>query len=149
MTQTISIKPLTAQDKTSWLEKWNSYLNFYETNVPDEVTEYTWNNILEAKQVQGFGAFIDNKLVGIVHIVIHPNTWNTTQCCYLEDLFVSESVRGQGVGKALIQHIYEVARQQNFNRVYWVTDKGNTTAQKLYDSVATQTGMIQYRFNPA
>ena len=84
-------------------------------------------------------------LVGITHVVLHPNTWNTTECCYLEDLYVSEAVRGRGVGRALIEQVYEFANEKNCNRVYWTTQEDNATARKLYDAIAIKTDMVQYR----
>ena len=84
-------------------------------------------------------------MVGITHVVLHPNTWNTTDCCYLEDLYVADNVRGQGIGRALIEHVYSFAKDKDYNRVYWTTQESNTAARKLYDAIATQTDMVQYR----
>ena len=92
-----------------------------------------------------YDAWQDEMLVGITHVILHPNTWNTTECCYLEDLYVSEVVRGRGVGRALIEQVYEFANEKNCNRVYWTTQEDNATARKLYDVIATQTDMVQYR----
>ncbi len=84
-------------------------------------------------------------MVGFVHIVIHPNTWNLTECCYLEDLFVLAEYRNQGIGKELIEYIYRYAQEKGYNRVYWVTDKNNHQAQQLYNKLANDSGIIQYR----
>ena len=140
--------PLSKSDYDAWLSLWQSYLTFYESSLPLETTNATWHSLLDSNvPIYGFGAWQDVKLVGITHVVLHPNTWNSTECCYLEDLYVNQSVRGQGVGRALIEQVYEFARQQNCNRVYWTTQEGNTTARKLYDTIATQTDMVQYRKN--
>ena len=145
---TIKIAPLSDTDYRLWLPLWQSYLTFYDTSLPLHTTENTWQNLLaDTSPIYGFGAWKDGILVGITHVVIHPNTWNTTQCCYLEDLYVSESVRGQGVGRALIEHVYDFARQQHCNRVYWVTQETNTDARQLYDKLASLTDMVQYRKN--
>ena len=138
----IKITPLSTANYDAWLKLWQSYLTFYETRLPPTTTEKTWRNLLA---IYSFGAWQDDTLVGIAHVVLHPNTWNTTECCYLEDLYVSEAVRGQGVGRALIEQVYEFANNKNCNRVYWTTQEGNTTARKLYNSIATQTDMVQYR----
>ena len=125
---------------------WQSYLTFYETRLPQSTTEKTWRNLLDDDMpIYGFGAWQDEMLVGITHVVLHPNTWNTTECCYLEDLYVSEVVRGRGVGRALIEQVYEFANEKNCNRVYWTTQEDNATARNLYDVIATQTDMVQYR----
>lgn len=142
----VKIAPLSATDYESWLSLWQSYLTFYESSLPLETTNATWHNMLDSKvPIYGFGAWLDDTLVGITHVVLHPNTWNTTECCYLEDLYVNESVRGHGVGRALIEQVYEFARQQNCNRVYWTTQEDNTAARRLYDTLASKTDMIQYR----
>lgn len=142
----LKIAPLSTADYSFWLALWQNYLKFYETALPLSTTEKTWRNLLNHDvPIYGFGAWIDNTLVGITHVVLHPNTWNTTECCYLEDLYVSETVRGQGVGRALIEQVYDFAAQKNCNRVYWTTQEENASARLLYDSIATKTDMVQYR----
>lgn len=150
MTNKFSIKiaVLSNTDYDTWLDLWQRYLTFYDTSLPVSTTDTTWRNLLDSNMpVYGFGAWQDDTLVGITHVVIHPNTWNTTECCYLEDLYVNENVRGQGVGRALIEQVYEFARIRDCNRVYWVTQEDNIAARRLYDSIATQTEMVQYRKN--
>jgi GNAT superfamily N-acetyltransferase len=65
--------------------------------------------------------------------------------CYLEDLFTAEAARGKGVGRALIEAVYERARTAGSTRVYWMTHETNTTAQALYDKLADKPWFIQYR----
>ena len=92
---------------------WERYLSFYETTLPTHTTEATWDNLLNQDvAIYGFGAWIDDTLVGITHVVLHPNTWNTSDCCYLEDLYVSDNARGQGAGRALIEYVYNFAAQK-------------------------------------
>lgn len=144
----IQIMPLAKYDYEGWLSLWRNYLKFYQTSVPLSTTEVAWRNLLDSSvPIYGFGAWKDDTLVGITHVVLHPNTWNSTECCYLEDLYVDESVRGQGIGRALIEQVYDFASKKNCNRVYWTTQEGNTTARALYDKLATKTDMVQYRKN--
>ena len=144
----IKLAPLSEIDYERWLNLWQQYLTFYETTLPLSIIEATWRNILDGSvPIYGFGAWLEDTLVGFTHVVLHPNTWDTTECCYLEDLYVDESVRGQGVGRALIEHVYSFANQKNCNRVYWVTQESNSSARLLYDSMATKTDMVQYRKN--
>lgn len=144
----IKLAPLSEIDYDRWLDLWQQYLTFYETTLPLSIIEATWRNILDGSvPIHGFGAWLDDRLVGFTHVVLHPNTWDTTECCYLEDLYVDESMRGQGVGRALIEHVYGFANQKNCNRVYWVTQESNNSARLLYDSMATKTDMVQYRKN--
>lgn len=142
----ITITPLVDSDYEAWLTLWQNYLSFYETSLAAETTDCTWRKIIDSEiAIYGFGARIAGVLVGITHVVLHPNTWNTTDCCYLEDLYVDGSVRGQGVGRTLIEYVYDFAKQRGCNRVYWTTQQSNTPARILYDHIASQTDMVQYR----
>lgn len=142
----IQIASLSKADYDAWLNLWQSYLTFYETTLPQSTTDVTWRNLIDSSMpIYGFGAWTDDILVGITHVILHPNTWNTTECCYLEDLYVSESVRGQGIGRTLIEHVYDFASKKNCNRVYWTTQESNAPARVLYDTLATKTDMVQYR----
>lgn len=138
-----------AQDSyDSWLKLWQDYLAFYKTTLSVDITKSTWQKLHNNDvSIYGFGAWIDDKLVGIAHVVLHPNTWDDTDCCYLEDLYVDAEVRGKGVGRALLEKVYNFANNKNCNRVYWVTQEDNITARILYDTVANKTNMVQYRKN--
>jgi GNAT superfamily N-acetyltransferase len=65
--------------------------------------------------------------------------------CYLQDLFTLPEARGLGVGRALIEAVYEKAREAGSPRVYWTTHETNAQARVLYDKIAERSGFIQYR----
>ena len=65
--------------------------------------------------------------------------------CYLADLFTNEAARGKGVGKQLIEAVYDRARLAGCSRVYWQTHETNAVAQVLYNKVAERSGFIVYR----
>ncbi|MDO1564120.1 GNAT family N-acetyltransferase [Neisseria sp. MVDL20-010259] len=143
---TISIRPLHEEHAEAWRALWQAYLAFYQTELSADVSDHTWRQIVHNENIKGLAAF-DNqgRMLGFAHIVLHPNTWNTTDCCYLEDLFVDSRYRWLGVARSLIEAVYRLAEQHNCNRVYWVTAQDNHAAQALYHQVARQTGMVQYR----
>jgi len=89
----------------------------------------------------------NGQLVGLVHFIFHRSTWFVVPTCYLQDLYTLESMRGTGIGRALIETVYTQARANNAARVYWLTHESNVSAQALYDKMADQSGFIQYRKN--
>jgi GNAT superfamily N-acetyltransferase len=91
------------------------------------------------------GAYLGGKLTGIVHYLYHRTTWTVGNYCYLQDLFVAETARGLGLGRALIVAVCEKARAEGASRVYWLTQEDNATARALYDKLAERSGFIQYR----
>lgn len=86
----------------------------------------------------------DGQVVGLVHWVYHRSTSRLADVCYLQDLFTSREVRGQGVGRALIQAVYAQAEQAGASRVYWTTQETNTPGRLLYDKVGQHTAFIVY-----
>ena len=75
----------------------------------------------------------------------HRSTTAIAQTCYLQDLFTDASARGGGVGRSLIEAVYEAARAAGSPRVYWHTHQTNRTAMRLYDLVAEKSGFLVYR----
>jgi GNAT superfamily N-acetyltransferase len=144
---TFAIRPLAAADRSAWDPLWQGYLRFYESDVSANVTELTWQRILDPEApIHAFcAAAPDGKLLGIVHYLFHPVTWAAGPRCYLEDLFTTPEARGKGVGRALIEAVYAAADQRGADQVYWLTQNFNATARRLYDQVAKATPFIKYR----
>jgi GNAT superfamily N-acetyltransferase len=91
------------------------------------------------------GAYVDGKLTGIVHYLFHRSCWTVGNYCYLQDLFVHDSARGQGLGRKLIEAVYDTAKATGASRVHWLTQTDNVYARILYDQVAENSGFMQYR----
>jgi GNAT superfamily N-acetyltransferase len=141
-----TLRPLQAADRARWEQLWQGYLAFYKASVAPEVTEATWARLLDpAEPMHGLVATRDGAMLGLVHYLYHRSTWTLGDYCYLQDLFTVEEARGQGIGRALIEAVYERARADGASRVYWLTHESNETARALYDKVASRTGFIQYR----
>jgi GNAT superfamily N-acetyltransferase len=142
----ITIRPLARTDRTGWEPLWRGYLAFYKTSVAEDVTDLTFARFFdETEPMHAIVAERDGKIVGIVHYIFHRSTWTKGSYCYLQDLFTREDARGGGVGRKLIEAVYERAKEQGASRVYWLTQESNATARALYDKLADRPGFIQYR----
>jgi GNAT superfamily N-acetyltransferase len=142
----LEVRPFTVDDRDAWEPLWQGYLTFYKSSLPAEVTDTTWHRLNDpAEPMHGLVAVLDDRIVGIVHYIYHRSTWSVGDYCYLQDLFTTQESRGRGVGRALIEAVYEKAQAHGASRVYWLTHETNTAAQVLYDKVAARSGFIQYR----
>lgn len=57
---------------------------------------------------------------------------------YLEDLYVRESERGKGIGKALLLHLAGIARERNYGRMEWSVLNWNKPAIDFYHSLGAK-----------
>ncbi len=141
------IRPLLPTDRAQWDPLWQGYLSFYKTELPSETTEATWRSLVDEESgLLGLCA-VDEQgaLLGIVHYLFHPVTWSAGPRCYLEDLFTAPGARGQGVGRALIEAVYQAADERGADQVYWLTEESNAVARRVYDQVGHVTSFIKYR----
>ena len=143
---TLTIRAIEAKDKDQWLKLWAVYLEFYKSTISPEQTELTWKRLINNEQKMfGFVAESDEGVIGFTHCLFRPSTWTETDYCYLEDLFVDPNIRGKGIGRALMNKVFELAKDKNSKRVYWTTQEFNKTARVLYDSITPVSEYVQYR----
>lgn len=142
----IVIRPVGANERAAWEPLWKGYLDFYRASVPKEVYDATWARLHDPREpMHLLGGYVDGRLLGIVHYIYHRSCWTVGDYCYLQDLFVAEQARGHGLGRALIEAVYDEARSAGASRVHWLTMEDNATARALYDTLADRSGFIQYR----
>ncbi len=142
----ILIRPLQATDKTEWARLWKGYLRFYETNLPPEIYDSTFERMLSTDTGE-FNALVaekDGVLVGLVHYLFHRHGWKIENVCYLQDLYVDETARGMGAGRGLIEAVYAAADAAGAPNVYWLTQDFNQQARRLYDEIGQVTPFIKY-----
>jgi GNAT superfamily N-acetyltransferase len=146
----LSIRPVTPLDYDQWLPLWHGYNAFYgrsgPTALPSEITQTTWARFFDTDEpVYALAAETNGQLIGLAHYLFHRSTITIRPTCYLQDLFTAEAARGKGAGRALIQGVYQQAKEAGSTRVYWHTHQTNQTARRLYDQVAENPGFIVYR----
>jgi GNAT superfamily N-acetyltransferase len=141
----LAIVAVTAEHKAGWLAMWEGYLTFYKEDLPPVQTELTWQRLLDSDfNLHGFVAVRDGRVVGLTNYSFTNSTWDDAPNIYLEDLFVDESIRGEGIGRALIDAVTDVARSNGSKRVRWITHNTNATARRLYDQVAELSDFVMY-----
>ena len=146
MGASILIRPIGEDEREAWNPLWAGYLTFYKTALTQELSDISWQRFHDSSEpIFALGAYLDGKLMGFAHYLFHRSSWARNRYCYLEDLFVAESARGHGLGRALVEEVYRKAESASASRVYWLTQSSNAQARALYDKVADNLGFIQYR----
>lgn len=142
----IEIRQVTGDDYAAWLPLWQAYLRFYNTQLPEAVTQSTWQRMLDPNEpTHAALAWADSNAVGMVHFIYHRSNWSIENSCYLQDLLVMLETRGTGVGRQLIEYVYATAKEDGCCKVHWLTHETNATAIQLYERIAERPGFIQFR----
>src|SRR5262245_26913582 len=92
-------------------------------------------------------AFAGAVLVGFASYSFLWPAAGLTSSVFLKELYVLQAVRGQGVGKALMEQLFQVAADTGCSRVEWMTEQTNIEAQAFYERLGVQanTEKVFYR----
>ncbi len=130
----ITIREAVKTDCPRLLELINE-LAVYE-KAPDEVTV-----TLPEFEDAGFGgqpiwkafvAVVDDMIQGFGLYYIRYSTWKGCRL-YLEDLLVTEEMRGKGIGKLLFDRLIKEARSKGYNGMTWQVLDWNEPAINFYN----------------
>jgi GNAT superfamily N-acetyltransferase len=130
----INIRKATKTDCESMMELVRELAVF--ERAPDEVT-VTMEHFIET----GFGknpvwqALVavneEEKIIGISLYYMRYSTWKGLRL-YLEDLIVTSSYRGKGIGKMLFESTVEEARKMGVSGIMWQVLDWNEPAIEFY-----------------
>ncbi len=143
----VTIRPVAEGDFDRWKELWEGYLVFYQAEVDRENMPVLFQRLLRPDTDPNGMVACDEagRIVGFTHYMFHPTCWTVRDKCYLQDLFVEPGFRGGGAGRALIEAVYEKAKEADASELYWMTQEFNSLARVLYDKVADKTPFIKYK----
>jgi len=135
----MTLRKATAEDVPSILELIHSLAEYEK--APQEVI-VTAQDLLD----NGFGSHPEfktiicednNEVVGMALYFYKFSTWKG-KVMHLEDLIVKQDMRGRGFGKALLDEIVRIAKQENLKRVDWQVLDWNKPAVDLYESLGAE-----------
>jgi diamine N-acetyltransferase len=129
----VTIRKAGAEDLPRILTLIKEFALFQRT--PEKVT-VTAEQMQEDRDL--FRCFIaeteDGEAVGFASFFFAYYSW-TGKAVYLDDLYVREAFRKQGIGKRLLQSVIDLARQEGCRKVRWQVSKWNTHAIHFYESM--------------
>lgn len=140
MAAEIEIAPIASEQFAQLVPLIAAYQRFYEVAEVEVERNRSFFRRFLAPSEDGLllGARREDRLVGYACLYWHFSSLEACECVLMNDLYVDESARGQGVGRALIEATAEVARERGVPFVEWSTAPDNKTAQRLYDSTGAE-----------
>lgn len=140
------IRSLTLDDRQSWERLFEAYADFYKVELPAEARSQTWTWIFNSSEDFWCDVIESEKghLLGFVQYQLMHRSLSGEKVCYLSDLYVDSNLRGKRLGKALIDRVFDIAKQKQWSNVRWLTQQSNATARKLYDHYLEASEFILY-----
>ena len=101
--------------------------------TPEKVTT-TEKQMMEDKDLFScLVAIKDGAIVGFASYFFAYYSW-TGKAFYLDDLYVMENFRGQGIGNKLFEEVFKIARETKCRKLKWQVSKWNQPAIAFYKS---------------
>ena len=140
MSAEIEIAPVAAEELGELLPLIAAYQRFYEADEIDETRNRSFFRRFLARSEDGLllGARRDERLVGYACLYWHFSSLEAAETVLMNDLYVAEDARGEGIGRALIDASAEIARERGAPFGEWSTAPDNHTAQRLYDATGAE-----------
>ena len=131
--ENIIIRKATAADCPRLLELIQELADYEK--APNEVTvtlkHFTESGFGEKPVWWAFAAELDGVVQGFALYYIRYSTWKG-QRMYLEDILVTNEMRGKGLGKFLFDALIAEAKEKNFNGIVWQVLEWNEPAINFY-----------------
>jgi len=141
------IKAVTEADMDRLLPLIADYQRFYRVDPVDNAGNRTFFSHFAHNPEQGIQhiAITSHQAVGFSTLYFSYCSLEAAPVATLYDLYVRPELRGQGIGRALLDNAAAVARQRGMKQMIWFTSPDNHVAQRLYDRIkATRSEWIQY-----
>ncbi len=144
-----SIRAVRATDHDVWQAFMHQYAEFYKTSVTSDALSIVWQWIHNNDEPFWCDVAVDenDNPVGFTQYQLMHRSLSGGKVCYLSDLYVLPTTRGSGLGKALIDHVFDFAKANNIANVRWLTQDYNYRARSLYDSYGLKSDFLLYSFN--
>lgn len=127
------IRRIQATDFPSLIELFTEFAHFEK--VPEKMNNTVSRMTDEKEYVRGFVAIDEeDRIIGYSTCFFTYHTW-TGKGMYMDDLYVKEENRKQGIGKSLIESVIQDAKDNNCHRLSWQVTNWNTPAQEFYKSM--------------
>ena len=136
----VEVRPAVAEDRQAFLVLAQAlYEEFAEERPPiRRLTKLFDDAVAGDSPFKLFFAVVGDELCGMLSLAIAPTTQDAGCFGYLDDVFVLEQYRGQGIGTELMREALNHARKSGCVRVELGTRRDNIRARRLYERLGFQ-----------
>jgi GNAT superfamily N-acetyltransferase len=126
------IRPVTSLDIDDLLPLVEAYRAFYKQPANPATRQYVVDRI-ESGEAIAFMAKLEKRAIGFTLCYPTFSTVAVAPIWLLNDLYVDDTYRKQGIASALVAAAEQAARDAGAARIWLRTAQDNTKAQRLYE----------------
>lgn len=141
----VTLRPVTKEDYSSWLNLYQGYAAHYQVALTENGLATTWDWLMDPRHpLEGMVADTGEELIGLAHYRPMPSPLRGAEIGFLDDLFVAPSRRGGRIGAMMLEELRRIARHKGWPLVRWITRDNNYRARTLYDRHAVKSDWNTY-----
>jgi GNAT superfamily N-acetyltransferase len=144
----LTIRLATPEDKSRVLNLFDQFSSFLgSSDTPSKIGGPLFDEIVAGPNTMIFVAEDDDQLVGLATFYLLPNIRHAWHRGHIEDLFVSPSIQGKGIGSAIFSAVKDYCHEHNIHVIK--LDSGNelTAAHRFYEKQGGRTSERFFRFD--
>jgi len=130
----LTLRPAEADDASLMAEMVRQLAKYQDqdSEVTARPEDFRRNGFGSDRQFEGIIAEHDGEPVGLAIYFPTYSTWDASRGLFIHDLFVAQSVRGQGVGIRLVREIARIAKERGCTHLQLNVVHANP-ARNFYD----------------
>lgn len=94
-----------------------------------------------------FLAWDNRKVIGRAYLYILENDLHDNPFGFIEDVFVEENYRGQGIGSRLVEEMIKEARKRNCYKIILTSRHSKPKVHKLYEKAGFREHGLEFRMD--
>jgi GNAT superfamily N-acetyltransferase len=111
--------------------------------LPEKMTNTAEQMIKEKSYFNGFTIKNrENHICGYVTFFFAYYTW-TGKALYMDDLYICQDYRGQGLGTMLVNKVISFAKENQCHKLRWQVSNWNESAIRFYESLGAEINRVE------
>ncbi len=137
-------------DQEAWRDLYRQFAEHYTVPVDADHQDLVWSWVMDADHPLRclLAEAPDGTLHGLAHYRAFTRPLAGSTGCFLDDLLVDSGVRGCGATDALLHGLRQIAADEGWTVVRWITADDNHRARSVYDEFAVRTMWVTYDMTP-
>lgn len=133
------------QDKQEWILLNREFMEYeiqdadFWNNTDsnsDKRFDMTFDEALQSPElITLFMVKKEEKVIGFANLMTIFSIWSHGKALILDDLYIKEEFRGNGVGRFVMQYIEQYGKDHGFKRLQFQSEYSNPEAHKFYSKL--------------